>query len=106
MGSGEYPVIKHFNVPIGKHINIYCKWDACSVTQSCPTLCDLMDCSPPGSSVHGILQEKILEKVACPPPGSLGWEETNPGLLCLLHWQADSLPLSHLESRINGINHK
>ena len=29
--------------------------------QSCPTLCDPMDCSPPGSSVHGILQERILE---------------------------------------------
>ena len=28
-----------------------------SVTQSCPTLCDLMDCSLPGSSVHGIFQE-------------------------------------------------
>ena len=27
------------------------------VAQSCPTLCDPMDCSPPGSSVHGILQE-------------------------------------------------
>ena len=34
---------------------------ACSVTQSCPTLCDHMDCSPPGSSVHGILQARILE---------------------------------------------
>ena len=34
------------------------------VTQSCPTLCNPMDCSPPGSSVHGILQEKILEWVA------------------------------------------
>ena len=31
------------------------------VTQSCPTLCDPMDCSPPGSSVHGILQGRILE---------------------------------------------
>ena len=31
------------------------------VTQSCPTLCDPMDCSPPGSSVHGILQARILE---------------------------------------------
>ena len=29
-----------------------------SVTQSCPTLCDPMDCSPPGSSVHGIFQQK------------------------------------------------
>ena len=36
----------------------------CLVTQWCPTLCDPMDCSPPGSSVHGILQARILEWVA------------------------------------------
>ena len=36
------------------------------VAQSCPTLCHLMDCSPPGSSVHGILQARILEWVAMP----------------------------------------
>ena len=34
--------------------------------QSCPTLCDPMHCSPPGSSVHGILQAGILEWVAMP----------------------------------------
>ena len=34
------------------------------VTQLCPTLCDPMDCSPPGSSIHGILQARILEWVA------------------------------------------
>ena len=34
------------------------------VTQSCLTLCDPVDCSPPGSSVHGILQARILEWVA------------------------------------------
>ena len=34
------------------------------VAQSCPTFCDSMDYSPPGSSVHGILQERILEWVA------------------------------------------
>ena len=34
------------------------------VAQSCPTLCDPMDCSPPCSSVHGILQARILEWVA------------------------------------------
>ena len=32
--------------------------------QSCLTLCDPMDCSPPGSSVHGIFQARILEWVA------------------------------------------
>ena len=36
----------------------------CSVTQSYPILCDPMDCSPPGSSVHGILQARLLEWVA------------------------------------------
>ena len=36
------------------------------VTQSCPTLCDPMDCSLPGSSVHGILQGWIMEWVAFP----------------------------------------
>ena len=39
--------------------------------QLCPTLCDPMDCSPPGSSVHGILQTRILQWVACPPSGDL-----------------------------------
>ena len=34
------------------------------VAQSCPTLFDPVDCSPPGSSVHGILQARILEWVA------------------------------------------
>ena len=34
------------------------------VAQLCLTLCDPMDCSPPGSSIHGILQERILEWVA------------------------------------------
>ena len=36
---------------------------ACVHAQSCPTLCDLMDCGLPGSSVHGFLQARILECV-------------------------------------------
>ena len=36
------------------------------VTQSCLTLCDPMDCSPPGYSVHGILQARILECIVIP----------------------------------------
>ena len=47
----------------------------CSVSQSCPTLCDLMDCSPPGSSsVHGILQARILEWVVI----SFSWRSSPP----------------------------
>ena len=37
---------------------------ASEVTQSCPTLSDPTDCSPPGSSIHGILQARVLEWVA------------------------------------------
>ena len=36
------------------------------VAQSCPTLCDPTDCSPPDFSVHGILQARILEWIAIP----------------------------------------
>ena len=57
------------------------------VSQLCPTLCNPMGCSPPGSSVH-ILQERILEWVA-PLPGdlpNLGMEPRSPAL------QVDSLP--------------
>ena len=39
--------------------------------QSCPALCYPIDCSPPGSSVHGILQAKILEWAAMPSSGVL-----------------------------------
>ena len=56
--------------------------------QLCPTLCDPMDCSPPGSSVHGILQSRILAWVAMPS------RESNLCLLHLLHWQGGSLPLA------------
>ena len=45
--------------------SMYLMWEV-SVTQLCPTLWDPTDCSPAGSSVHGILQARILEWVAMP----------------------------------------
>ena len=45
------------------------KWCVCAL--SCLTLCGPMDHSPPGSSVHGILQAAVLEWVPCPSPGDL-----------------------------------
>ena len=52
-------------------------------------------CSPPGSSVHGILQARILEWVAMPSSkGIFPTQGSNLCLLCLLHWQAGSLPLA------------
>ena len=63
------------------------------VAQLCPTLCNSMNCSPPGSSVPGILQARILEQVAIPSPGNLrdpGMELTSPAL------QVDSEPSESL----------
>ena len=45
---------------------------------SCIWLWDTMDCSPPGSSVHGILQARILEWLPCPPPGDSPHPGTEP----------------------------
>ena len=42
--------------------------------QSCPTLCDPMGCSPLGSSVHGILQTIILQRVAMPSSRDMNLE--------------------------------
>ena len=60
----------------------------CLVAQPCLTICDSMDCSPPGCSVRGItgVSCHFLLQGTFPTQGS------NPRLP---HWQADSLPLSH-----------
>ena len=67
--------------------------------QSCLTLCNPMDCSLPGSSVHGILQERILEWVAMSSSGDLPDSGIEPGSPAL---QADSLPCL---TRRNITNH-
>ena len=51
------------NTGVGCHFLLQCMKvkSESEVAQSCPALCDPMDCSPPGSSVHGILQARVLE---------------------------------------------
>ena len=63
------------------------------VAQLCPTLCDTMDCSLPGSSVHGILQARTLECGAISFSGDLPNPGMKPGSPAL---QADSLPFEPL----------
>ena len=62
--------------------------------QSCLTLCDPKGRNPPGSSVHGILPTRILERVAISSSraSSQPRDGSNPCLLCLLLWQAGSFP--------------
>ena len=63
--------------------------------QLCLTLCDSIVCSLPGSCVHGILQVRILEWVACLPPGNLPKPGIQPASSVSSVSQADSLLLSH-----------
>ena len=63
--------------------------------QSCLTLCNPMDCSPPGSSIHGILQARIKEWVAFPTPGYLpnpGIKPVSPALEILHHCATKEAP--------------
>ena len=67
--------------------------------QSCPTLCNPMDGSPSASSVHGTPQARTLEWAAISLSGDLPDPGMEPASLCLLPWQADSLPLASLSLR-------
>ena len=68
-----------------------------------PTLCDPMECSPPGSLLMGLSRQEYWSGLSFPPPGNLpdpGIEPTSPASPAL---QVDSLPLSHLVSLQNKI---
>ena len=66
---------------------------AANSLQSCPTQCDPRDCKPPVSSVHGIIQARILEWVAVPSSGGSSWHRDQT-FFCLPFWEAQSLPLA------------
>ena len=70
------------------------KYSTCLVAQSCPTICDPRDCSPPGSSVHGSLQARILEWIAISFSRASSQPEDPTRILSLMSpaLQADSLP--------------
>ena len=54
----------------------------CLVTKSCPNLCDAMDCSPPGSSVHRIFRQEYWSGLPLPPPRNL----PDPGIEHSFSW--------------------
>ena len=66
--------------------------------QSYLTLCNPMDCRRSGSSVHEVFQARILEQGAISSSRSSQTRNRIRCLLCLLHWQVDSLLLRHLGS--------
>ena len=85
----------HSNIPVGIKPTDRGDWQATvrarMHAKRCPTLCNPMNCSPPGSSVHGILQARILEQVAI--PSSRGLSGTRDRTMSLTS-QAFSLTLA------------
>ena len=73
---------------------------ACLVTQSCMTLHDPLDCSPPGSSVHEINQARIPEWVAMPSSRESSWPRNRTRISCVFcivygffsHWAIKEAP--------------
>ena len=55
----------------------------CSVTKSCPTLCDSTHCSPPASTVYEIFQTRTWSGLPFPPPGNLSWPRDQTYISCI-----------------------
>ena len=87
------------NTGVGCHFLLQCMKvkSESEVSQSCPTLSDPMDCSPPGSSIHGIFQARVLEW------GAIAFSEITGQLVFFYTWLVPvilgSLPM-------NGAFHK
>ena len=73
----------------------------------CPTLCDPMDCSPLGSSIHGILQARILEWIAISFSRGSSWPRDRTQVSCvscigrqiLYHWAARGRPFKAVQMK-------
>ena len=69
------------------------------VSKSHATLVTLWTVARQAPLSVGLSRQEYWSGLPCLPPGDLPDPGSNLGLLCLLHWQADSLPLHHLRSR-------
>ena len=87
--------IQYIIIILKSNENYFLNYQLCVCARSCLTLCDPMDCSPPGSSVHGILQARIREWVAVPSSRESSRPRDRTCISCLQHWKADSIQLHH-----------
>ena len=62
---------------------VYTRCMCAKSLQSCPTLCNPMDCSAPGSCIHGILQARVLEWVAIPFSMGSPWPREQTCVSCI-----------------------
>ena len=80
-GRPEHPLLRAGKAPHTKGEG----WRRLRMASELRDLNRPMECSPPGYSVYGILQARILEWVAMPPPGDLPDQGSNLHVSCLLH---------------------
>ena len=84
---------RHFQLLTASHSSHTCVW--AQSLQSCPTLCDPMGYSPPGSSVHGFSRQEYWNGLPFPSLWDLSNPWIDPASPATPAIQADSLPLSH-----------
>ena len=100
-------VTEYMIIPSSKTYSIFATykepWAGCMLSlQSCATLCNPMDCSPPGFSVHGIFQARLLEWVAVPSSRGSSWPRHWTRISYIyLHGQVGSLPLVPVGKKFN-----
>ena len=94
-GQGSLACCSPWECSVGHDWATELHWASLDISQCsaqlCLTLCNPMDCSPPGSSVHEISQEEYWVVFHFLLQGILLTQEWNLHLLCLLHWQMGSL---------------
>ena len=93
------------NTGVGRHFLLQCMKvkSASEVAQSCPTLSDPMDCSLPGSSIHGIFQARVLEWGAIAFSGRLYYCSPKSAFLLRCPTLCDLIDGSPLGSAVPGI---
>ena len=94
--------------PFGKHhfasLPSCWSWQGLCCAQSCPTLCDPMDCSPPGSSVHGVSQARILEWVAISFSRGSSWFRDQTCVSCIADRLFTTEPMGQPQGYKSGTN--
>ena len=92
LAVGKYPEGRYFSeIPVGvTPVVVFWRCELCCVrAQLCPTLCETTDCSPPGSSAHGILQARILEWVAISYSRGSSPPRDQSHISCISRWMLD-----------------
>ena len=85
-------------------VSLVRKWSLSEVAQSCPTLCDTMDCSPSGFSIHGIFQARVLEWVSISFSSGSSWPRDQTRISCIAGRRFIPRWLICFAAMVNGID--